>query len=151
MPVAWYGRLGRTGGRRDRRSGTPLPPQAPGAPVPLRPPDRRSAGPPSLLHRELGLSLGHHTEHHTVSTGQIRLRGAPDRRRRHPAIAVEVLLEVVGSPDEVVVIVQLIGLAPEAAHALHPRQELRLEGVLGPLHPPRRRTLVGELLQLFVD
>src|SRR5437899_390768 len=78
-------------------------------------------------------------------------RGALDRRRRHPAIAVEVLLEVVGNPDEVVVIVQLIGLAAEAAHALHPRQELRLEGVLGPLHLPRRRTLLGELLQLLVD
>src|SRR6266550_2767907 len=104
-----------------------------------------------FFHRELRLSLGHHTEHHTVRTGQIRLRGALDRRRRHPAIAVEVLLEVVGSPDEVVVIVQLIGLAAEAAHALHPRQELRLEGVLGPLHLPRRRTLVGELLQLLVD
>src|SRR2546430_15390699 len=151
MRVAWFGRLGRTGGRRDRRSGTPLPPQAPGPPVPLRPPDRRSPGPPSLLHRELGLSPGHHTEHHTGSTGQIRLRGALDRRRRHPAIAVEVPLEVVGSPDEVVVIVQLIGLAAEAAHALHPRQELRLEGALGPLHLPRRRTLVGELLQLLVD
>src|SRR5438132_10774585 len=151
MWVAWFGRLGRTGGRRDRRSGTPLQPQAPGSPVPLRPPDRRSAAPPSLFHRELGLSLGHHTEHHTVWTGQIRPGGALDRRRRHPTIAVEVLLEVVGSPDEVVVIVQLIGLAAEAAHALHPRQELRLEGVLGPLHLPRRRTLVGELLQLLVD
>src|SRR5256884_8672966 len=126
-------------------------PQPPAPPAPPRPPDRRSAAPPSLLHRELGLSLGHHTEHHTVWTGQIRPGGALDRRRRHPAIAVEVLLEVVGSPDEVVVIVQLIGLAAEAAHALHARQELRLEGVLGPLHLPRRRTLVGELLQLLVD
>src|SRR5207249_4467434 len=41
--------------------------------------------------------------------------------------------------------------AAEAAHALHPRQELRLEGDLGPLHLPRRRTLVGDLLQLLVD
>src|SRR5207244_12610610 len=120
MPVAGYGRLGRTGGRRDRRSGTPLPPQAPGAPVPLRPPDRRSAGPPSLLHRELGLSLGHHTEHHTASTGQLRLRGALARRRRDPPIAVEDRWEVAGSPDEHVAIVQRTGLAADAGHALHP-------------------------------
>src|SRR5207244_13448379 len=127
------------------RPGPPPPPLLPRSPPPFRPPALLSARPPSWFHRELGLSLGHHTEHHAVRTGQIRLRGALDRRRRHPAIAVEVLLEVVGNPDEVVVIVQLIGLAAEAAHALHPRQELRLEGVLGPLHLPPRRTLVGDL------
>src|SRR2546430_5614828 len=67
----------------------------------IRRPPRSTLFPYTTLFRS---SLGHHTEHHTVRTGQIRLRGALDRRRRHPAIAVEVLLEVVGSPDEVVVI-----------------------------------------------
>src|SRR5207247_7235778 len=99
---------------------TPPPPRAPAAPPSLRPPVRLSARPPSWSPPQLRLPLGHHTEHHAVGAGDVGLHGALHRRRRHAGVPREVLLEIVRGPDEVVVKVQLIGLAAKPAHALHP-------------------------------
>src|SRR5439155_1036547 len=73
------------------------------------------------------------------------------RRPSYPAIAIQVLLEVVRRPDEIVVEIQLVGLPAKSTHPLEARQELRLETVLCPLHLTRRRSLVGKLLHFFVD
>src|SRR2546425_4547040 len=42
--------------------------------------------------------------------------------RSHLAIAIQVLLEVIRRPHEIVVEVELVRLAAEAAHALHARE-----------------------------
>src|SRR2546426_1626414 len=143
-PEACRGRPGRTAGRADWRTGSPVrpPTTAERALRALGPAVRPSARPPpSWLHRQLGLPLGHDAQHYPVGAGEVGLHGALYRRGRHLPVAVEVLLEIVRGPDEVVVIVQLIGLAAKPAHALHPGQELRFDGVLRPLHLARRRAL----------
>ncbi len=66
-------------------------------------------------------------------------------------VAVQVLLEIVGRTDEVVVEVQLVGLAAEASHPLHAGEKLSLEAVLRPLDLARRRPRLGDLADLLVD
>src|SRR6266496_6024431 len=105
--------LQRTGGLPDRRTGG----RADGS---LRPAL-------SWPRRQLRFPLRHHAEHHAMSLGEVAPRRLLHVGGRHAAIAIEVLLEIVRGPDEVVVEVELVCLAAEAADALHPRQELRFE------------------------
>src|SRR5207248_5720320 len=56
-----------------------------------------------------------------------------------------------GRADEVVVEVQLVGLAAEPSHPLHAREELRLEAILRPLDLAGRRPRLSDLADLLVD
>src|SRR5690349_24249774 len=105
----------------------------------------------SFLYRELRLPLRYDAQHHPMRRDEIGPHGLLHRCSSHPAIPVQVLLEVVRRADEVVVLIQLVRLPPEPAHPLEARQELSLESVLRALHLTRRRPAVAELLHLFVD
>jgi hypothetical protein len=71
--------------------------------------------------------------------------------RAHAAVAVEVTLEVVRRAHEVVVVVELVGLAAERPDALHPAEEVGFDAVLDPLDLAGRGARLGERPHLLVD
>src|ERR671936_2813660 len=84
------------------------------------PPPRRRETPRSsswrLLHGQLRFALRHDRQHHAVRVAQVTPRCALDVGGSHMAVAIEILLEIVGDADVVVVEVQPIRLAAEASH-----------------------------------
>src|ERR1041384_5124190 len=83
-PAPWCGRPGRRAAPRGE-------------------PEQRRAVSGGLPDGELRLPLWHHREYDAMGAAQERARGALDVGRRHLAIAVEVLLEVVRRAGVVVV------------------------------------------------
>ena len=100
---------------------------------------------------------GHGVHHDARRRRQLIARERLQRGRRHRAIALDVLLQIIGIPEIVVVAVEPIGDAAEAAEPLETADDVGLDRVaraldltrLGRLRPERRQLLVDRLLELL--
>ena len=91
------------------------------------------------------------TESTTRPFSQESPRQRPHVGRREGAVAGQVFLEVVGVAGVEEVVVQLIGLAAEAAHPFELAEQLRLSLVLESSQLALRRALILEPGDLLVD